>query len=339
MSQNIQQHRGASITSSISKEPRNADRQQKLLEICERENLGLQSGLKRIQDDISNCVNIQRASLTEFEGQAKDFEELVADASRMAGGIENLNAQVGESAQKSKAMEALSSEVADLLRKIVTIADQTNLLALNATIEAARAGESGKGFAVVASEVKELSHQTKGTAEGVTGVLEQMRESTRDMSESMETSSNLCTEMADIVKGFSQRLNDANDANAASMGRLFQTNDRIFMALAKLDHVIWKVNTYLSVLQQEPVFKFVDHHNCRLGKWYYEGDGQESFSKLRSFKDLEAPHSVVHEGTKSVFELMRDSAATDDLMEAIQKMEEGSNGVFEVLDRLLGEKG
>jgi hypothetical protein len=48
----------------------------------------------------------------------------------------------------------------------------------------------------------------------------------------------------------------------------------VFMSLAKLDHVLWKVNTYLSVSKGEPAFDFVDHHNCRLGKWYYEGEGK-----------------------------------------------------------------
>ena len=63
------------------------------------------------------------------------------------------------------------------------------------------------------------------------------------------------------------------------------------------------MNTYRSVLEMSPQFGFVDCHNCRLGKWYYEGDGNASFSNTPSFKSLEKPHSIVHNATKHVFEL------------------------------------
>ncbi|MCW8907639.1 MAG: CZB domain-containing protein [Sedimenticola sp.] len=107
------------------------------------------------------------------------------------------------------------------------------------------------------------------------------------------------------------------------------------MSLAKLDHVLWKVNTYLSVNMNEPAFDFVDHHNCRLGKWYYQGEGKEFFSESSHYVAIEQPHSVVHQGTKGVFELLgtgqRDYPA---LMRAFRTMEESSQQVFAMLDRV-----
>jgi hypothetical protein len=118
------------------------------------------------------------------------------------------------------------------------------------------------------------------------------------------------------------------------------SNDRIFMSLAKLDHLLWKVNTYLSVSTQKEEFGFVDHHNCRLGKWYYEGEGKEYFARTPSYASLEQPHSIVHNGTKDVFKLI---AAEPLDIPAIQKafevMEAGSDDVFRILDRVLEERG
>ena len=37
----------------------------------------------------------------------------------------------------------------------------------------------------------------------------------------------------------------------------------------------------------------VDHHNCRLGKWY-ESQGRELFGSLPSYKALFQPHAQVH---------------------------------------------
>ncbi|MCV6608713.1 MAG: CZB domain-containing protein [Campylobacterales bacterium] len=111
------------------------------------------------------------------------------------------------------------------------------------------------------------------------------------------------------------------------------------MSLAKLDHVIWKVNTYLSAATKTEAFKFVDHNNCRLGKWYNEGEGYEHFRHTPSYKDLEKPHSVVHNGTHHVFDLIKeDSENVAEMMEAFREMEEGSDKVFELLDKILKEK-
>ena len=133
------------------------------------------------------------------------------------------------------------------------------------------------------------------------------------------------------------------ESNVEMMKKTFNntshTAERIFMSLAKLDHVIWKVNTYLSAVTSKEQFGFVDHHNCRLGKWYYEGEGVEFFKKTSSYSSLESPHSIVHNATHKIFDLIKtDEIGSAQLMKVFEEMEHASDGVFSILDRMLQEK-
>ncbi|MBD3798959.1 MAG: CZB domain-containing protein, partial [Epsilonproteobacteria bacterium] len=111
--------------------------------------------------------------------------------------------------------------------------------------------------------------------------------------------------------------------------------------LAKVDHVIYKNNVYAFLFGQENTFKAVDHHTCRLGKWYDSGVGKEQFGMLKSYGRLEAPHAMVHTQANALIADCGDGkklCSRAQIEERIRKIEDASQEVFAVLDMLVAEK-
>jgi hypothetical protein len=71
---------------------------------------------------------------------------------------------------------------------------------------------------------------------------------------------------------------------------------RSFIEVTKIDHLVYKfeVHKVFMCVSQKTLADFADHTHCRLGKWYYEGDGKTLFSKLPGFREVESPHQHFH---------------------------------------------
>ncbi|MEZ4417084.1 MAG: methyl-accepting chemotaxis protein [Gemmatimonadota bacterium] len=311
-----------------------------LPDLLRTEHERLSKGLGNVQANLADCVALNRESLVAFEGVQKQFEVLDSSSSSIARAAGELTGLVNGSLEKVNSMTRAIEAIDDLVATIVSIASQTNMLALNATIEAARAGDAGRGFAVVAGQVKALAQATREAAEQITQAAGTLKGHAGTVQTSMVRSNEKSETISREVTELSEALGETVQSSLNTTSRVFGTNDRIFMSLAKLDHVVWKVNTYNSLLQKKPTFPFVDHHNCRLGKWYDQGDGYESFRHTPSYAELQQPHSVVHDGTRRLFELIADGGSEDfaAAAAALGEMEEGSEAVFALLDRILQEK-
>lgn len=108
----------------------------------------------------------------------------------------------------------LTNESAQQIREatelITDIADQTNLLSLNASIEAARAGENGKGFAVVADEIRNLSEQSRQSAERIVEIV-------TDLLDNSDTSVRTMNEVVQNIEVQNDKLSET--------GRMFDSLD------------------------------------------------------------------------------------------------------------------
>ena len=110
---------------------------------------------------------------------------------------------------------------------------------------------------------------------------------------------------------------------------------RSFVELAKTDHLVYKFNVYQVMMNVSDMHidDFADHTRCRLGKWYYEGEGHACFSKLPGYRGLEDPHRAVHRHALEALAQHADGHMEQALRE-LEAMEQASMSVLNRLEEM-----
>ncbi len=302
--------------------------------------------LKTCQQDMLTVTETLRSVVEIARNNADAAEESKEGIRQIDDSMMAITDKVTTAAEVIGQVSESSQQVIESLSIISDIADQTNLLALNASIEAARAGEMGRGFAVVADEVKALSHRTKEAAQEISGILDSFAAQVSQISRQATESVELVQEIRPVVESFRERFETFNSAARETIDSTTNAQEISFSTLVKIDHIIYKQNAYIAVNNPEREAEVqaisVDNHNCRLGKWYYEGTGAECFSHLPSYAVLETPHEEVHGAAARALELAhrdwrKDEEVMEGIIEQLGQMEQASLEVMELLTRMTEE--
>ncbi|MCB6183975.1 CZB domain-containing protein [Leeia sp. TBRC 13508] len=110
---------------------------------------------------------------------------------------------------------------------------------------------------------------------------------------------------------------------------------RGFCELAKVDHLLYKFRVYqvLFGVSQEGVGNFASHMDCRLGQWYYQGEGHACFSQLGGYRDLERPHEKVHHAAIAAISAFQ-NGQVDQMLSQVEEMESASMLVIQSLEAM-----
>ncbi|RXJ57535.1 chemotaxis protein [Candidatus Marinarcus aquaticus] len=309
--------------------------------LLERHNKNMTLSLTNTQTTYLSLLDELQEMMKESKETASGSTEGLSLTQEIVKDTGNLHQQIEIENEVVNSLVVKGKDISEVITLIQNIAFQTNILSLNAAVEAATAGEAGKGFAVVAQEVRNLATRSADAAKQIKDVVDSIHLETQRIKESSDVVAGVVNETKNRVAVLNDLMNKFQRNSNRSVYEVESISNKIFINLAKLDHVIYKNNLYQLIFGGEHSFKAVDHHNCRLGKWYDTGLGREEFSFVPSYKHLEKHHHTVHHEANILAEECSGLAVacSKQLIEdKIALVENASEEVFYYLDKILEEK-
>ena len=260
--------------------------------------LTLQSGelLSQIRESLAASSTELIAHRDDFKASQQLFDQIKDMLESTISATSIISDDSQQASTSVNELNEVTKGINEFVNIIKGISDQTNLLALNAAIEAARAGEQGRGFAVVADEVRTLAQRSAEASNEISVLIEQVNNQMKDVVTSISGVGEKSIKINDSTASIDKTANRIVEFSQNMYTVITNSTSDAFLQTVKMDLVVWKMDVYqvmLGLSNKSPE-DFADHTTCRLGKWYYEGEGNNKYTSFSAFKKLEKPHAEIH---------------------------------------------
>ena len=243
----------------------------------------------------------------------------------VAAEVKNLSQQTTKATEDIKGrIERLQAEMGGIVEAMAGGAKAVEIGMTEMNDLAQTIDQAGSRTAVVSTKMDEIS-----------GILAEQSAATDEVAQGITIIADLATANANEVMSLADTMSKTDSKVGKMLGDIARLSlDNQVVRLAKADHVIWKkrlVDMSVGRLQLK-ADELTDHHNCRLGKWYY-GEAGQRFAGNAAFRALEKPHEAVHRHGKEAARLFS-SGRIEEALSEIGKVEVASTDVLASLDRI-----
>ncbi len=284
--------------------------------------LGLEmSKMHGVNDNIQSLAQIAEENKTNITGVAESITNLLTLITQSNDAINNF-------AQRSH-------DIGNVIQLIINIAAQTNLLALNASIEAARAGEHGRGFAVVADEVRKLAESTHKATDEISLVIQTMQQEITTIQAGSEEVYRIINETQSKIASFIDVFENLGHESTALYTAFNVLQKSLIINVAKIEHILYKSNAYLSFKLFKPAQDFTQHAISHL---FEDPICQKVLFSLVSESEVNASCAIIMRNITDALQKIDkelDSTDIDYIATRLNAMEEASQQFMQKLDNAI----
>ncbi len=323
--------------------------------VAESANTGL-GAAQRAQDtmvEITESVKNSASKVDDLSAASEEIGTIVKDIEDIAKQTNllalNATIEAARAGEAGKGFAVVASEVKSLANQTATATENirgriANLRTeMSGIIEAMHEGnqKATAGREVIdasTNEMRNISHQVdmvSSRMQEINDILEQQAAASQEVSAGVTKIAAMSSNNVKQIETVISVLEETEAPIVESINELVIGGGKTAtIHAAKSDHMIW-MRKLAQMLAGRAVLnpdELSSHHNCRLGKWYY-AQQDPSFTSLKEWSEIEAPHSEVHKAGIEAARLYNAGNINEAIL-AVRKADAASKNVVALLDRI-----